>query len=111
MLIVSVRVFSTRGLTKQEKLVASGDIYKGIHSGWYSVSDECFYAATQVERVAIPGDGRGKMIASETGNDVSWEEETNWKFRLGKFKDGLREWLSRPEGEYYQLTEVGENRA
>jgi methionyl-tRNA synthetase len=40
------------------------------------------------------------MIASETGNEVVWEEETNWKFRLGKFKDGLREWLSRPEGEF-----------
>lgn len=39
------------------------------------------------------------MVAPETGNEVVWEEEENWKFRLGKYKDGLREWLQRPESE------------
>ncbi|KIR33577.1 methionine-tRNA ligase [Cryptococcus deuterogattii MMRL2647] len=74
-------------------LVESGDIYKGTHSGWYSISDESFYAASQVTK--RPEDG--KMIAIETGNEVIWEEETNWKFRLGKHKEFLEKWLSQPE--------------
>ncbi|WWD17494.1 methionine-tRNA ligase [Kwoniella shandongensis] len=75
-----------------EKLVASGDIYKGTHSGWYSVSDESFYAASQVTERED-----GKMIALETGNEVVWEEEVNWKFRLSKYRGFLQEWLSKPE--------------
>ncbi|KAK8864207.1 methionine-tRNA ligase [Kwoniella newhampshirensis] len=75
-----------------EKLVASGDIYKGTHSGWYSISDESFYAATQVTERED-----GKMIAIETGNEVIWEEEENWKFKLSKYRGFLAEWLSKPE--------------
>lgn len=36
----------------------------------------------------------GKVLANETGNEVTWEEEVNWKFRLGAFKDRLIEWAS-----------------
>lgn len=77
----------------QNKLVASGDIYKGTHSGWYSISDESFFAASQV------GEKDGKMIAIETGNEVVWEEEVNWKFRLGAFKDRLLAWAGDPNCE------------
>ncbi|KAL7423543.1 methionyl-tRNA synthetase [Cryptotrichosporon argae] len=73
------------------KLVASGDIYKGSHEGWYSVSDECFYSATQVT------ERDGKTVAIETGNEVVWEVEENWKFRLSNRREGLERWLSRPE--------------
>ncbi|WVQ77273.1 methionine-tRNA ligase [Cryptococcus sp. DSM 104548] len=75
------------------KLVESGDIYKGTHAGWYSVSDESFYAASQVTK----RESDGKMVAVESGNEVVWEEETNWKFRLEKHRDFLMEWLSDPE--------------
>ncbi|RSH81542.1 methionyl-tRNA synthetase [Saitozyma podzolica] len=73
------------------KLVTSGDIYKGTHSGWYSISDESFFAASQV------GEKDGKMISIETGNEVVWEEEVNWKFRLGAFKDRLLAWAGDPK--------------
>lgn len=76
------------------KLVESGNIYKGTHAGWYSVSDECFYSASQVTE----GEG-GKMVAIESGSEVVWEEETNWKFRLSGWKEQLREWASQPGGE------------
>jgi methionyl-tRNA synthetase len=69
--------------------VFAGDIYKGTHSGWYSVSDECFYSSNQV----TTGDD-GRVVANETGNEVTWEEEVNWKFRLGAFRDRLTEWAS-----------------
>lgn len=75
----------------------SGNIYKGTHAGWYSVSDECFYSAPQVtELAATDGASKGKMVAVETGNEVTWEEETNWKFRLSAWREPLREWASLP---------------
>lgn len=78
------------------RLMASGSVYKGTHEGWYSVSDECFYSEQQIER----GED-GKMIATETGNEVVWQQEENWKFRLGDYKDQLKEWLQRDEGEFF----------
>lgn len=69
----------------------SGDIYKGTHSGWYSISDECFYSASQVK----PADGDdGKMVSIESGSEVIWEEEENWKFRLGKYRHRISEWAN-----------------
>ncbi|KAK6910337.1 methionine-tRNA ligase [Kwoniella mangroviensis CBS 8886] len=76
-----------------QKLVDRGDIYKGTHSGWYSISDESFYAASQVTK----RDSDGVIVALESGNEVIWEEETNWKFRLSAYKGFLNEWLSKPE--------------
>jgi hypothetical protein len=39
------------------------------------------------------------MISIETGNEVVWEEEVNWKFRLGAFKDRLLAWAGDPKCE------------
>jgi methionyl-tRNA synthetase len=75
------------------KLVATGNVYKGTHEGWYSVSDESFFSAKQVEK------RDGKMIATETGNEVTWETEENWKFRLDAYKPQLEAWLANPECE------------
>ncbi|EIW70887.1 hypothetical protein TREMEDRAFT_43432 [Tremella mesenterica DSM 1558] len=72
------------------RLVASGDIYKSTHSGWYSISDETFFSASQVEK------RDGKMVALETGNEVIWEEEENYKFCLSRYVPQLRKWLERP---------------
>jgi methionyl-tRNA synthetase len=76
------------------KLVESGAVYKGSHSGWYSVSDECFYTETQIEKGP-----NGTMIATESGSEVVWQEEENWKFRLSMFAGHLRKWLGNPECE------------
>ena len=77
------------------KLVASGDIYKGTHSGWYSVSDEAFYSPSQITKL-----DDGRVVATETGNEVFLEEEENWKFRLTGYKDRLRDWLSSSQCTY-----------
>jgi methionyl-tRNA synthetase len=51
-------------------------------------------------------EGTEKMIAIETGNEVIWEEEENWKFRLPKYRDKLLEWIGRPEGKSQTLAEL-----
>jgi methionyl-tRNA synthetase len=42
-------------------------------------------------------DRDGKMVALETGNEVVWEEEMNWKFRLGTFRQKLLAWAEDPQ--------------
>ncbi|KAK4687827.1 methionyl-tRNA synthetase, partial [Tremellales sp. Uapishka_1] len=75
----------------QAELIKSGDIYKSTHSGWYAVSDECFYSASQVM------EKDGKMVSLETGAEVVWEEEMNWKFKLGNHRKKLKKWLANVE--------------
>ena len=41
----------------------------------------------------------GKTVAIETGNEVVWEEEENWKFRLPKYRGRLLEWINGGESE------------
>ncbi|KAG8896801.1 methionyl-tRNA synthetase [Tulasnella sp. 417] len=73
------------------ELLAGGWIYKGSHSGWYSVSDEAFYAPNQIIDVEI--DGETVKVAKESGSRVEWMEEENYKFRLSAFREKLIEWL------------------
>lgn len=73
-------------------------MYKGTHSGWYSISDECFYSEKQIRQ-----DESGKIVAIETGNEVVWEEEENWKFRLPRYRERLLSWADRPECTSYVL--------
>ncbi|KAI8814578.1 tRNA synthetases class I (M)-domain-containing protein [Cladochytrium replicatum] len=68
-------------------------IYKGKHEGWYSISDETFYPATQVEEIAHVDLGRIMVISNETGNRVEWSSELNYKFRLSEMRGKLLEWL------------------
>ena len=53
-----------------------GDIYKGLHSGWYSVSEESFIPESQI-----------------TDQKVEWISEENYKFKLTKYKPQLKEFL------------------
>jgi methionyl-tRNA synthetase len=52
---LSTRFFHRRLLTSfipitvQKTLDKAGFIYRGSHSGWYAVSDECFYTEGQIE--------------------------------------------------------------
>ncbi|KAJ3234965.1 methionyl-tRNA synthetase [Chytriomyces hyalinus] len=75
------------------KLVQNGYIYKGTHEGWYSISDETFYPATQVEAVKDVKTGVETMKSKESGKPVEWTVEENYKFRLGDLKERLVEWL------------------
>ncbi|KAF8337627.1 putative methionyl-tRNA synthetase [Cantharellus anzutake] len=72
-------------------LERSGAVYKGQHSGWYSISDECFYTDAQVE--TITGQTNVK-VATETGSIVEWTTEENYKFRLSLYREPLLEWLN-----------------
>lgn len=71
------------------KLVESGDIYKGTHEGWYSISDETFYSENETKLNNL-----GQRIASETGNAVEWISEMNYRFKLSKYIPKVREWLT-----------------
>ncbi|PCH40722.1 hypothetical protein WOLCODRAFT_150754 [Wolfiporia cocos MD-104 SS10] len=72
------------------QLDAKGLIYKGRHSGWYSVSDECFYPELQITRQSAPGED-DYYVSTETGSRVEWMEEENYKFRLSAFQSALRD--------------------
>ncbi|EGR49338.1 uncharacterized protein TRIREDRAFT_124319 [Trichoderma reesei QM6a] len=64
-------------------------LYKGVHEGWYCVSDECFYPADLVQPSIVPQTGRKIMVSTETDNEVEWVKEETWFFPLTKYKDAL----------------------
>lgn len=74
-------------------------IYKGTHNGWYSVSDETFYPDSKIVQVTKDGheisinnpniDKLGKFINTETRNEVIFQSETNYFFKLSHFRDQL----------------------
>lgn len=66
-----------------------GYIYLSKHEGWYSVSDETFYPQSGVHLIVEPATGRKIMASIETGKEVEWTSETNYKFRLSSFKEPL----------------------
>ncbi|TFY50611.1 hypothetical protein EVJ58_g10972, partial [Rhodofomes roseus] len=70
------------------QLDAKGLLYKDLHSGWYSVSDECFYPELQVTKV-VDSEGKEQHVSMETGSAVEWMEEENYKFRLSSFQGVL----------------------
>ena len=65
-----------------DRLLASGDVYLDHYAGWYSASDEAFYAEDEIED--------GKAIAS--GSKVEWVEEQSYFFRLSAYQDRLIQW-------------------
>ncbi|KAM0328508.1 hypothetical protein ACHAQA_004915 [Verticillium albo-atrum] len=66
-----------------------GFLYESTHSGWYCVSDECFYAEDEVERAIVPQTGRTIMASIATGSEVEWTEEKNYHFRMKAMRDQL----------------------
>jgi methionyl-tRNA synthetase len=70
-------------------------IYKSTHEGWYAVSDEAFYTASQI--VASKEDSN-VMLSVETGSVVEWSSEETYKFKLSSFQQPILDWLeSHPE--------------
>jgi len=78
-----------------QKLVDGGHLQKGTYSGWYSVVDEAYLPRNALVKQA-PDDPE-KTICAESGNYVQWNEETNYIFKLGRFKDDLGKWLESEE--------------
>ncbi|KAG0255502.1 methionyl-tRNA synthetase, partial [Actinomortierella ambigua] len=76
-------------------LLKNGYIYKGKHEGWYSVSDEAFYASTQVEELMNEKTGAKYHVSIETGKQVEWATEENYMFRLSQFAEKLNEWIEQ----------------
>ncbi|QDG53992.1 methionine--tRNA ligase [Persicimonas caeni] len=64
------------------RMKESGDIYLDTYEGWYSASDEAYYAEDEIED--------GKAVA--TGSEVEWVEEASYFFKLSKYQDQLIEW-------------------
>jgi methionyl-tRNA synthetase len=64
-------------------LEKNDDIYLSKYSGWYSISDEAFYAEDEI----VEKDG--KKISKSSGSLVEWIEEESYFFRLSKWQDKL----------------------
>lgn len=77
-----IRTTEPRHITASQaiwkQLEASGDIYLGSYSGWYSVRDEAFYQESELVNGKAP-----------TGADVEWVEEPSYFFRLSAYGDRL----------------------
>lgn len=67
------------------RIEASGDIYKGGYSGWYSVRDEAFYDADE-----LTTDEAGTKLSPQ-GTPVEWTQEETYFFRLSKYAEPLLE--------------------
>lgn len=75
---------------KKNLLKEKGLIYKGKHSGWYSVTDECFYTDSQVvETVPASNASKARYVSLDTGTPVEWTQEENYMFSLTSFRDRL----------------------
>ncbi|CCX31042.1 Similar to Probable methionine--tRNA ligase, mitochondrial; acc. no. Q9C2H9 [Pyronema omphalodes CBS 100304] len=77
------------------QLERAGWIYKDKHSGWYSVGDETFYAASQVEPSVDPSTGKNITISKETGRVVEWSSEENYHFKLSEMGPKLLEFYEK----------------
>ena len=66
------------------RMVAAGDVYLDVYSGWYSVRDERFFTESET---TVGADGI--RVAAETGTPVTWTEEQTYFFRLSEYADRL----------------------
>lgn len=72
------------------RLMESGDIYLGSYEGWYCVSDETFFAPSEVTDQTCPN--------PECRRPLSWVKEDNYFFRLSKYQDRLLEYMESHPG-------------
>ncbi|CCF60452.1 hypothetical protein KAFR_0K00960 [Kazachstania africana CBS 2517] len=81
-------------------------IYKGTHKGWYSISDETFYPESKV--IKNPNEPN-KFINTESQNEVVYQSETNYFFKLSQFQDRLIKFFEenphfiQPRSKHHQL--------
>jgi len=72
------------------RLMESGDIYLGSYEGWYCVSDETFFAPSEVTGGTCPN--------PECRRPLSWVKEDNYFFRLSKYQDRLLQYMESHPG-------------
>jgi methionyl-tRNA synthetase len=68
-----------------QRMVDAGDIYLDKYTGWYSVRDEAYYGADEIE------ERDGRRIAIKSGTPVEWVEEESYFFRLASYQARLLE--------------------
>jgi methionyl-tRNA synthetase len=66
-----------------KRLEQSEDIYLGKYAGWYSVRDEAYYSADEIE------EREGKRYSVKSGTPVEWVEEESYFFRLSAYRQKL----------------------
>ena len=71
------------------KLVKSGDIYLSKYKGWYSVSDEAYYASNEIV------EQNGKRFSTFSGSAVEWVEEDSFFFKLSSWEKKLLEFYDK----------------
>ena len=64
-------------------LEKKNEIYLSKYSGWYSISDEAFYADDEIE------DKDNKKVSKTSGSIVEWVEEESYFFKLSKWQGPL----------------------
>src|SRR5699024_572864 len=72
-----------------DRLLEQGDIYLGEYEGWYSVQDEVFFTATQLEEVYRDEEGKRIGGRAPSGHDVELVQEESYFFRMSKYADRL----------------------
>ena len=65
------------------RLLESGNIYLSKYAGWYSISDEAYYA--EEETISV----NGKKISKSSGSPVDWFEEESYFFKLSAWQEKL----------------------
>ena len=70
-------------------LEKNDDIYLSKYSGWYSVSDEAFYAEDEIEEL------NGKKISRSSKSSVEWVDEESYFFRLSKWEKPLLDFYNQ----------------
>jgi len=71
------------------ELEKNDEIYLSKYSGWYSVSDEAFYAEDEIEEID------GKKIAKISKSQVEWIDEESYFFRLSKWEKPLLDFYEK----------------
>lgn len=68
------------------RMLRSGDIYKGVYEGWYCVSDETFFAPSDV--------GEDRLCPNaECRRPLQWVQEEDYFFRLSAYGDRLLQYI------------------
>lgn len=68
------------------RMLENGDIYKGIYEGWYCVSDETFFAPSDV--------GEDRLCPNaECRRPLQWVQEEDYFFRLSVYGDRLLRYI------------------
>ena len=71
------------------RLIKSGDIYLSKYKGWYSVSDEAYYAPEEIV------EKNGKKVSTFSGSQVEWVEEESFFFKLSSWEKKLLEFYDK----------------